>query len=59
MLKDRLLTYSEEARDEGRKEGREDMAKDMARGLLAEGVPPEIIARSSGLPLDTLKALMN
>ena len=51
MLKDRLLTYSEEAEQRAR--------EDMAKELLAEGVSPDIIARSSGLPLDTLKALMN
>jgi hypothetical protein len=55
MLKDRLLTYSEEAE----LRGREEMAKDMAKGLLAEGVPPDVIARSAGLPLDSVKALMN
>jgi hypothetical protein len=31
----------------------------MAKGLLADGVPPDIIAKNSGLSLDTLKALMN
>jgi predicted transposase/invertase (TIGR01784 family) len=75
MLKERLLTYSEEAelrgRDEGRKEGRNEGIKEgrnegikegiekVAKGLLAEGVSPDIIARGSGLPLDTVKALMN
>ncbi|MDR2180204.1 MAG: hypothetical protein LBP21_07835 [Synergistaceae bacterium] len=59
VLKDRLLTYSEEAELRGRDEGRKEGKKDMARGLLARGVPPDLIAESSGLPLDTLKALMS
>jgi hypothetical protein len=99
MLKDRLLTYSEEAeqrgRDEGIKEGvakgiKEGVAKGIkegvakgrdegikegiakgrdegvakgiekvARGLLARGISLDIIAESSGLPLETLKAMMN
>jgi hypothetical protein len=55
MLKDRLLTYSEEAELKGRGEGK----RDMARRLLSEGVPPDVIARSAELPLDTVRALMN
>jgi hypothetical protein len=55
VLKDRLLTYSEEAELKGREEGK----KDMAKGLLSDGVPPDIIAKNSGLTLDTLKAMMN
>jgi predicted transposase YdaD len=59
MLKERLLTYSEEAELRGRDEGRKEGIKDMAKGLLTRGVPLDVIAESSGLPLDTLKALMN
>jgi hypothetical protein len=29
---------------------------EMAKNLLAEGFPPEVIAKSSGLPLDEIKA---
>jgi hypothetical protein len=31
----------------------------MARELLANGVSPDIIAKSSGLPMDAIKTLMN
>jgi predicted transposase/invertase (TIGR01784 family) len=67
MLKNRLLTYSEEAelrgrkegREEGKKEGREEGKKDMARRLLSRGISLDIIAESAELPLDTVKALIN
>jgi hypothetical protein len=59
MLRDRLLTYSEEAELRGRDEGRKEGIKEVAKGMLAEGVPPDVIARGSGLPLDAIKALMN
>jgi hypothetical protein len=63
MLQDRILTYSEKAElkgfEKGREEGREEKARDMARELLANGVSPDIIAKSSGLPMDAIKTLMN
>jgi hypothetical protein len=31
----------------------------MAKGLLANGVPPDIIAKSADLPLEAVKALIN
>ena len=55
MLQDRILTYSEEAELRGIEKGVEKLAK----SLLANGVSPDIIARSSGLPLDAVKAMMN
>jgi predicted transposase/invertase (TIGR01784 family) len=42
------------AKAEGREEGREEMAIN----LLADGVSPEIIAKSAGLPLERIQALM-
>ncbi|MDR3353825.1 MAG: hypothetical protein LBO21_02155 [Synergistaceae bacterium] len=59
MLRDRVLTYSEEAELKGRQEGRQEGKYEMAKNLLANGVPPEIIAKSSGMSLDALKTLMN
>jgi predicted transposase/invertase (TIGR01784 family) len=63
MLQERILTYSEEARLEGIKEGvKEGIGegkREMAKELLANGVPPDIIAKSAGLPLDQIKGLMN
>jgi hypothetical protein len=46
MLKERLLTYTEETELRGRDEGR----KDMAKGLLVRGVPPNVTAESAGCP---------
>jgi len=43
------------AKEEGREEGKEEMA----RNLLNDGVAPEIIARSAGLPLEKIQALQN
>jgi hypothetical protein len=45
----------EEAVEVWKEEGKEEMA----RGLLADGVSPDIIAKHSGLSLDTLKAMIN
>jgi hypothetical protein len=39
----------------GRKEGK----AEMARNLLAEGVSPDIVAKSAGLPLNRIRTLMN
>ena len=44
---------------EGKAEGKEEMAREMARNLLANGVSPDIIARSAGLPLEKIRSLMN
>ena len=49
----------EEAKEIWFEEGMEKGMEKMARGLLANGVPPDIIARSSGLPLDVVKTMMN
>jgi predicted transposase/invertase (TIGR01784 family) len=46
-----------EGREEGRKEGEREKALEMARNLLACGVDVDIIAESSGLPLDEIKAI--
>jgi hypothetical protein len=59
MLQDRLLTYSEEAELRGRQEGRQEGKEDMARNLLLNGVSPDIIAKSSGLPLTRIRSLVN
>ena len=55
MLQDIILTYSEEAELRGIEKGREEMA----RNLLANGISPEIIAKSAGLPLERIQALAN
>ena len=55
MLQETILTYSEEAELRGMEKGKEEMAQN----LLANGVSPEIIARSAGLPLERIRALVN
>ncbi|MDR1579016.1 MAG: hypothetical protein LBS35_01560 [Synergistaceae bacterium] len=59
LLRDSASKIREEGREEGIEQGIEQGKKDMAKGLLADGVPPDIIAKNSGLSLDTVKALMN
>lgn len=54
-----IITAEKRGRIDGKEEGREEMAKEIARNLLANGVSPDIIAKSAGLPLDKIQALMN
>ncbi|GHV40798.1 hypothetical protein FACS1894187_22040 [Synergistales bacterium] len=44
-----------DAREEGEERGK----KEMARNLLSNGVPPDIIAKSSGLSMNDIQCLMN
>ena len=44
-------------RAEGRAEGAAEKALSDARSFLAEGIPPEIVAKCIGLPLEEVKAL--
>jgi predicted transposase/invertase (TIGR01784 family) len=46
-----------EGREEGWKEGREEERMTMAKNLLAYGVDPVIIAKSSGLTLDKIQKI--
>jgi hypothetical protein len=55
MLPGSLLTYSEEAALRAREEN----SKEVARELLANGVSPDIIARSCKLPMETVRGMMN
>ena len=43
--------------NEDRAEGAAEKALSDARSFLAEGIPPETVARCIGLPVDELKAL--
>ena len=47
------------AREEAHEEAKEEGKVEMARNLLKDGVAPEIIARSAGLPLEKIQALQN
>ena len=46
-----------EGLEEGRAEGAAEKALSVARSLLAEGIPPETVARCIGLPVEEVKAL--
>ena len=46
-----------EGRAEGRVEGAAEKALSVARSFLAEGIPPETVARCIGLPVEEVKAL--
>jgi predicted transposase YdaD len=46
-------------REEGMSIGMEKARVEMARNLLANGVSPDLIARSAGLPLEHIRKLMN
>ena len=55
---ERQRTYDREAgREEGRAEGERNKALEAARNLLANGVSPEIIAKSVGMALEEVLAL--
>jgi predicted transposase/invertase (TIGR01784 family) len=41
------------------KKGREEMARELAKNLLANGVSPDVIAKSAGLPLNQIQSMMN
>ena len=57
MLQDIILTYSEEAELRGIEKGKEKGREEMARNLLANGISPEIIAKSAGLSLEKIQAI--
>jgi predicted transposase/invertase (TIGR01784 family) len=59
MLQDRILTYSEEARLEGIEKGIEKGKLEVARNMFASGISSDIIVKTTGLPLDQIKGLMN
>jgi hypothetical protein len=48
-----------EGKMEGRIEGMQEGRQEMAKNLLADGVPPEIIAKSSGLSVEQVRSLVH
>ncbi|MDR3279812.1 MAG: PD-(D/E)XK nuclease family transposase, partial [Synergistaceae bacterium] len=44
---------------EGEAKGKQEKAVEMAKNLLAEGISPDIIERTSGLSQDDIRSLMN
>jgi predicted transposase/invertase (TIGR01784 family) len=58
MLRDRILTYSEEAELKGKAEGRAEGKFEVARNFLAMGLTLEQVAEGTGLPQNELQALL-
>ena len=54
-----MTMFEEVAMREGRESGAREKAVEMAKNLLTYGVSPDIISKSSGLPLDEIRSLMN
>ena len=50
---------AEKVRQEGLQQGLWTGKEEMAKNLLANGVSPDIIAKSAGLPLERIQSLMN
>jgi predicted transposase YdaD len=50
--------YTKKGREEGLREGMEKGRFDMARNLLSFGVSPDVIAQSSGLSMEDIRAMM-
>ena len=48
----------EQGIEQGLKQGAHQNKLETARNLLAEGLPPEIIARCTGLPMETIHQLV-
>jgi predicted transposase/invertase (TIGR01784 family) len=53
------LARINDARNSGKKEGKREAQLEFARNLIAEGLPPEQIARVSGLSLEDAQTLSN
>jgi predicted transposase/invertase (TIGR01784 family) len=62
VLQEKILTYSEEAElrgmERGMERGREARTVEMARNFLLNGVSPDIVAKSSGLPPEKVRELV-
>ena len=54
---DALAYAREEARNEGREEGRTVKSLEIARNLLAEGLPPEFVRKTTGLSAEDIGRL--
>jgi predicted transposase/invertase (TIGR01784 family) len=51
--------YTARGMEKGREEGREEGKLEVARNLLAEGISPDIISRTSGISLEEVQNLQN
>jgi predicted transposase/invertase (TIGR01784 family) len=57
MLKDKILTYSEEAELRGKKEGIKEGVMKVARSMLTDGLSLEMIGKYTGLDERDILAL--
>jgi predicted transposase/invertase (TIGR01784 family) len=58
MLQEKLELYTDKFVREGEKKGKEEAKLEVAKNLLADGDNPERVAKNTGLPLRTVKALL-
>jgi hypothetical protein len=54
---DALAVRYEEGHDDGWEEGEENKAIEIAMNLLAEGLAPELVQKTTGLDMDTIEGL--
>jgi predicted transposase/invertase (TIGR01784 family) len=54
-----LIIAKEEGLIEGMEKGMEKGKEEMAKNLLSNGIPPDVIAKSAGLPLEKIQAFVN
>jgi predicted transposase/invertase (TIGR01784 family) len=58
MLQEKLELYTDKYVEKGKVEGKAEKALEVAKNLLADGLSPERVAKNTGLPLRTVKALL-
>ncbi|GHV40520.1 hypothetical protein FACS1894187_21520 [Synergistales bacterium] len=58
-LRDQADDLLARGRKEGMEKGREEGRLEVARNLLTNGIPTDIIVKSTGLPLDQVQGMMN
>ena len=58
-LEEAVEVWKEEGREEGIEKGREEGIEKVARNLLRNGISSDIIAKSTGLSMDKIRALMS
>jgi hypothetical protein len=59
MLRDKLDLYGDDREKIGEKKGEEKALMKVAKNMLAEGIIPTKVAKCTGLPLKTVKALQD
>jgi predicted transposase YdaD len=60
MMEEKIAREHEQiGMEKGMEKGKEEMAREMARNLLANGIAPDVIAQSAGLPIEQIRSLIN